>query len=476
MNNIRKKTDKSHFCVSEIKTAAENDLIYDKFGTNNEDDYALMCSIKEHGIKEPLILTSDNYVVSGHRRLAAAKRLGLAEVPIRRIPEHFESMEYKERVALLRLHNFQRSKSPGERIREAMLDINPSHAHIDLIKRRIKNRSRSDPSCVAVSLGKVKKRAKITTVQFLSKVKQIIEDNKLYWPLTDRRVHYLLLNDPPLKHDKKPSSKYANDKKSYKSLTHLLIRARLTGEVSMSAIEDSTRPIQLAGGFHSLEQFVGQEVENFLNGYSRELTIGQPDHIEIMLEKNALRSVVESVASEYCVPVTTGRGFSSLSPRYDLQQRFLKSGKSRLVLLMLTDFDPDGEVIASSFARSLRDDLGLKNIVAVKVALNPEDVIEYNLPSDMDAKPSSPNYESFVKRHGTKAVELDAIPVQLLQEKLRDAIEKYLDMDEFNAQMQLEKKDALEIAAYRKVLMETITPIKKDDSDDHQLPTPTDSP
>jgi len=143
---------------------------------------------------------------------------------------------------------------------------------------------------------------------------------------------------------------------------------------------------------------------------------------------------------------------------------------------MLTDFDPDGEVIASSFARSLRDDLGLKNIVAVKVALNPEDVIEYNLPSDMDAKPSSPNYESFVKRHGTKAVELDAIPVQLLQEKLRDAIEKYLDMDEFNAQMQLEKKDALEIAAYRKVLMETITPIKKDDSDDHQLPTPTDSP
>ncbi len=76
----------------------------------------------------------------------------------------------------------------------------------------------------------------------------------------------------------------------------------------------------------------------------------------------------------------------------------------------------------------------------------------------MDAKPSSPNYESFVELHGTKAVELDAIPVQLLQQKLRDAIEKYLDMDEFNAQMQLEKKDAVEIAAYRKVLMETILP------------------
>jgi hypothetical protein len=240
----------------------------------------------------------------------------------------------------------------------------------------------------------------------------------------------------------------------------------------MNAIEDSTRPIQLAGGFQSLEQFVGQEVSNFLNGYSRELTIGQPDHIEIMLEKNALRSIVEAVARDYCIPVTTGRGFSSLSPRYELQQRFLKSGKSRLVLLMLTDFDPDGEMIASSFARSLRDDLGLVNIFAVKVALNADDVINYNLPSDMDAKPSSPNYESFVERFGTKAVELDAIPVQLLQQKLREAIEEYLDMDEFNAQLKLEQQDAVEIEAYRKVLMETITPIKKDDSEDPPLPVP----
>ena len=378
-----------------------------------------------------------------------------------------------ERMDLLRLHNYQRSKSPSERIREKILDIDPSHAHSELVKRRIRSRNRSDPSCVAVRMGRVKKRPKITTLQFLVKVKEIIAENEPYWPLTDRRVHYLLLNDPPLKHDKKPYSKYENDRNSYKSLTHLLIRARLSEDIPMNAIEDSTRPIQLAGGFQSLEQFVGQEVSNFLNGYSRELTIGQPDHIEIMLEKNALRSVVEAVARDYCIPVTTGRGFSSLSPRYELQQRYLKSGKSRLVLLMLTDFDPDGEMIAASFARSLRDDLGLKNIVAVKVALNADDVIKYNLPSDMDAKPSSPNYKSFVERFGTKAVELDAIPVQLLQDKLREAIEQYLDMDEFNAQLLLEQKDAVEIEAYRKVLMETITPIKKSDSEDPPLPTPS---
>jgi 5S rRNA maturation endonuclease (ribonuclease M5) len=75
---------------------------------------------------------------------------------------------------------------------------------------------------------------------------------------------------------------------------------------------------------------------------------GQPHHIEILLEKNALRSIIESVARNYCIPVTTTRGYSSLSPRFDLVQRFLRSGKSKLILLMLTDFDPDGEQIAQT--------------------------------------------------------------------------------------------------------------------------------
>ena len=237
----------------------------------------------------------------------------------------------------------------------------------------------------------------------------------------------------------------------------MLIRARLTGQIPIRAIEDPTRPIQQGGGFDSLEEFIGQEMKNFLMGYSRNLMIGQTCHIEIMLEKNALRSVVEKVAREYCVPVTTGRGFSSLSPRYELQQRYLRSGKSRLILLMLTDFDPDGQQIAVSFARSLRDDLGLAGIEAVKVALNAQDIVKYNLPTDMDAKPTSPNYEKFFSEHGSIAVELDAIPVKVLEQILRDAIESYLDLDLFNAQINLEGEDAANIEAYRQVTFESIS-------------------
>ena len=74
-----KKQDKSHFDeysvllpVAAIQVAPENDLLYDRFGIANRDDADLAISIRNKGIQEPLTLSSDQYLLSGHRRLAAA--------------------------------------------------------------------------------------------------------------------------------------------------------------------------------------------------------------------------------------------------------------------------------------------------------------------------------------------------------------------------------------------------------------------
>lgn len=464
MAKTKKKQDKAHFGeyskllpTASIQVAPDNDLLYDRFGIANRDDADLASSIRANGIQEPLTLSKDMFLLSGHRRLAAAKYLGLQEVPCRLVEVDFYKMTDAERVRVLRLYNQQREKTPGERIKEKLLDIDPKAAHHKLRRRRIDDLQLKGATDVNVKMGAVKKRASITTMQFLAKAQEVIAENKEYWPLTVRRVHYLLLNDPPLRHDKKPGSVYVNDKASYKALTNLLIRARLSKDVPMASIEDTTRPIQDGGGFSTFEQFVAQETERFLIGYSRDLMQGQKNHIEIMLEKNALRTVIETVASEYCIPCTTGRGFSSLSPRYDLALRFKQSGKLRLVLLMLTDFDPDGDEIAASFARSLRDDFNIRDIHAVKVALTVEDVRDYDLPSDMDAKISSPNYQKFLKKYGsTKVVELDAAPVKLLQSKLRQAIESVIDITEFNAQVEQEVQDSAHVEAHRQIVFEAI--------------------
>jgi uncharacterized protein YegL len=42
---------------------------------------------------------------------------------------------------------------------------------------------------------------------------------------------------------------------------------------------------------------------------------------------------------EYCIPMTIGRGYSSLPPRKKMADRFQQSGKGRLILLQLADFN-----------------------------------------------------------------------------------------------------------------------------------------
>lgn len=451
-----KKSDLSYFSPAEIEEAPENALLYEKFSPNaDEDDRNLYYSIKKEGIQTPLQISADGWLLDGHRRLAAAYWLGLSEVPCL-IDEDvvFADLTTDERLNLLAIYNKQRDKSPAERLREAMLEINPDEAYKRLLIDRIKRRQVDIED--NVTLGDFKGRARITTMAFLRAAQRAIDSEKEYWPLIVRRVHYLLLNDPPLRHDKKPGSTYKNDLASYKVLTNLLLRARLTGDIPHAAIEDDSRPIRVLATYQHPADYIKEETQDFLRHYARDLLRGQAHHIEILVEKIGIRRHVELVADEYCIPCTTGKGYSSLTPRWKMVQRFKESGKERLVLLILSDFDPDGEEIAASFPRSLRDDFGLSDVIAHKVAISGADVKKHKLPSDMEAKKLSPNYEKFVARHGIHVAELDAAPVALLQRKLRSAIESSLDMELFRAELAKEKEDYAFIAATKQMVVKAI--------------------
>jgi len=451
-----KKQDISHFSINAISPAGENVFLYDNFSPNSdEDDRKLYFSIKENGIREPLHVSVDGIILSGHRRYAAARWLGLETLPcIIEDDVVYGDLSHDERISVLAIYNKQRDKSHAEKLREAMQEVNPDNAYQNLLVDRQKRRQVDLED--NIEMGDRKKRARITTKSFLAAAQKVIESQREYWPVTDRRVHYLLLNDPPLRHDKKPGSIYQNNKESYKALTNLLTRARLTGDIPHEAIEDELRPIRVLDTYQNPADYIAEETQDFLRHYARNLQRGQRNHLEILVEKNAIRKIVEQVADEYCIPCTTGRGFSSLTPRHKMFKRFRASGKERLVLLILSDFDPDGEEIAASFPRSLRDDFGLLNIHCHKVALTGQDVKDYNLPSDMEAKKSSPNYKKFIERHGTNVAELDAAPVELLQEKLQTAIESSLDMELFSRELTQEKEDSAFVAAKRKIVIEAM--------------------
>lgn len=191
--------------------------------------------------------------------------------------------------------------------------------------------------------------------------------------------------------------------------------------------------------------------QRFLRGYWRDLLQSQPNHIEIVGEKNTIQSTIEPVAASFGIPLTIGRGYCSTSPKHQIASRYRDSGKQKLILLIISDLDPDGEEIAHSLARSLRDDFHVHRIEALKVALKGSQVVDLGLPASMViAKRTSANYARFVREQCTDRVyELEALEPQTLRQLLREAIESVLDIEAFNAEQQTLSDDAVQIEAVR---------------------------
>jgi hypothetical protein len=426
--------------LDRIQPAPENDRLYRPVDPDDPEIQALAQSIARHGVKEPLVVSRDGYLLSGHRRYTAARLAGLERVPCRVEPLRRRD-DPDGFLVLLREYNRQRDKTLDEQLREELVSVDPTAAYESLLAHR---QRQARVAVAPLPIVGRKRRAAISAAKqpFLEAVLGILAEQREFWPLSDRRIHYALLNAPPLRHARKPASRYQNDKPSYKDLTDLLTRARLAGSVPFEAIADETRPVVTWDVFANPRGFLRRELDEFLQGYWRDLLQSQPNHLEILGEKNTLGGVIRPVAMQYCLPLTLGRGYCSLPPRRDLAQRFAQSGKERLLLLVLSDYDPEGEDIAHSFARSLRDDFGISQVHAIKVALTAAQVAQYQLPPQMKAKASSARYEKFVAAHGDDVFELEALPPRELQAIVRRAIDAVLDVAAFNAELDAERGDA----------------------------------
>ena len=69
--------------LRDIHPSPENDQLYRPINPRDPDIVALAKSIKERGVLEPLVVTLDGFILSGHRRDAAAKLARLKVVPCR---------------------------------------------------------------------------------------------------------------------------------------------------------------------------------------------------------------------------------------------------------------------------------------------------------------------------------------------------------------------------------------------------------
>lgn len=283
----------------------------------------------------------------------------------------------------------------------------------------------------------------------LEKVKAVLDSLRNYWPLTLRQVYYQLVAQGVIE----------NKTSEYNMLSQLLKYARLDGFISWDAIEDRVRNARLNRGWNHKTQFIETERDYFLSAYRRHLQQGQSNYIELWVEKDAVSSIFQRVADPYCVPVCPCRGFSSVTFLHDLQERILSCQKNNQspIILYFGDFDPSGDEMLPAMKITVEEEMGIKGIAWRRIALNKADIIRYRLPHNPKAvKKTDTRYKKFVERHGEYAVELDALPLNILEQRVREAIEAHIDMGELNKQRSIGQKEEEVISVLKEKAMKWI--------------------
>ena len=443
--------------ITSIKPSPENDNVYGQVGSEDGGLDALVESIRERGLAEPLILTADGYILSGHRRFEACERLGMHEIPCR--VEDIRRQGNPDFMRALVAYNPQRVKSVGALFREAILRDSVTLEDTQDAIRRVASTYHPtvQPEYIRVEGEKLVEPIGSNRQEFLAAVQKVVGEMRGYWPLSLRQIHYRLLNDPPLKltpqrsrFDVDEKYRYRNDRASYDALSRLSVSARYLGKIPFYSIDDPTRTFEYHSGFENVSEFLESEMTNFLLGYHRNKQQSQPNHIEVLVEKNTLLNIVRSRCHDYYVPLTNGRGFAGPSIWRKMSERFEESDKEQMVLLIVSDFDPEGLELADDAIRSLRD-LWDVPIEYHRVAVTSGRIDELGLHSDFNpAKESSSRYERFVERTGSNRTwECESLEPEYLQKELANAIEANMNMDLFRKAVEQEKVDTFEIHRLR---------------------------
>jgi hypothetical protein len=230
-------------------------------------------------------------------------------------------------------------------------------------------------------------------------------------PMTVRQTYYQLVSRQVIE----------NSRSEYMAVSRLLVEMRQSGEVPWAWIEDRIRRPRTVSMWDSLQDFG----ETAVKAYRLDVWKHQDTLVEVWLEKDALSGIFEEVLGPYGVTLNVGRGYDGWSSIHAAAERYRGWG-GEVIVPYFGDFDPSGE----DMLRSLQERLAYFGTSPriEKVAITKQDISDYELPPDV-TKAADSRRASFVAKWGDNAVELDALPVQVLRDRVRGAVEDHMDLE-----------------------------------------------
>ena len=283
----------------------------------------------------------------------------------------------------------------------------------------------------------VTKKFNASTLELIETCVDIMDEySKIGLDLTVRQLYYQLVSKDLIE----------NTDKSYDRISRIVNEARLAGLMDWEMIVDRGRPTTTTATWDEPRDILRSCIRQFRT--DRWET--QPFHVEIMCEKQALEGIFKPVCAKWGIPYTSNKGYCSQSVMYrkgkDIEELEIGDGK-KVRIFYFGDHDPSGLDMDRDLGDRLKMFSGCSDIIE-RVSLSMDQIHRFTPPPN-PAKLTDSRAKEYIKLHGGKSWELDAMDPQYLQKIANECIEDVLDQDKWDEACDREKdmKSALEDAA-----------------------------
>ncbi len=235
-----------------------------------------------------------------------------------------------------------------------------------------------------------------------------------YESLTVRGVYYRVVST---------SYSYLKTESTYRKVQSSVLEMRRCGFIPYEWITDESRMYRYYSSYGSREEFLSSMARN----YRRNLWEHSDFECEVWMEKNAMTSIIFPITTEYDVKLYPLGGFSSETAIWNAAETFKDTDKEVRILYM-TDYDTSGLDMLNQIEKGLYR-FGVNNVVIERIAVTPQQIIDYNLPSRPDKKGSF------------DACELDAFIPKDIRSIVEENILRFIDIDEVERLREIEEEE-----------------------------------
>lgn len=268
------------------------------------------------------------------------------------------------------------------------------------------------------------------SLDLIELVNQVVEEYQAQgYELTLRQAYYQLV----------ARGYIPNNERSYKNIGSLINDGRLAGLIDWYSITDRTRNLRSNGHWDNPADVIASARYSYL----LDKWEGQPNYVEVWVEKDALVDIVGQACRPLDTPYFSYRGYTSQSEMWSAAQRFIhQRDRENRIIIHLGDHDPSG----IDMTRDIQERLWLfgADVEVKRVALTMNQIDTYNPPPN-PAKLSDSRCGKYIEQYGDESWELDALEPQVITDLITNEVTAFRNDEIYQAVCDKESREKDEL-------------------------------